>query len=128
MHVTEAKKLLRVKIPFIADNMDNSIRLTWGNIPNPAFILDSGGRVIYMAAWADPELVRPELIDLAGPVDRPTIVADLDVRKDYKFNLEPGDTTILSTVGRALAGGPGAQPGDARNQTTLCYASPALQP
>ena len=94
MHVTEAKKLLRVKIPFIADNMDNSIRLTWGNIPNPAFILDSGGRVIYMAAWADPELVRPELIDLAGPVDRPTIVADLDIRKDYKFNLEPGDTTI----------------------------------
>ncbi len=94
MHVAEAKNLLRVKIPFIADNMDNSIRLTWGNIPNPAFILDSEGRVVYMAAWADPELVRPELVNLVGPVNKPTTVADLDIKKDYKFNLEPGDVTV----------------------------------
>ena len=30
---------------------------------------------------------------------------------------------VLPTVGRAPAGGPGAQPGGVRNQSPLCYAS-----
>jgi|GEM_PF-2991516 len=49
---------------------------------------------MYMAARAESELVRPEIIKLAGPVDKPTTVADLDVKKDYKFNLDPGDMTV----------------------------------
>lgn len=94
MHIVEAKKVLRTKIPFVADNMDDSIKTTWGKIPNPAFIVDRQGRVLYMAAWADSELVRPEVVKLLGPVAKPTTVADVDVKKDYKFNLDPDDPTV----------------------------------
>ena len=43
------------------------------------------------------------------------------------FTMRSPVVTILPTVERAHAGGPGAQPGDAGNQSPLCYASPALQ-
>ena len=34
---------------------------------------------------------------------------------------------VLPTEGCAPAGGPGAPPGGAKDQSPLCYASPALQ-
>lgn len=94
LHVAESKKKFNVSIPYIADNMDNSVRLAYGDIPNPAFIFDREGRVVYMLAWADPELLRDVMAELAGPIEKPTQISDLDIRNDYRLRREQGDTTV----------------------------------
>lgn len=94
LHIAESKKQLKVKIPYIADNMNNELRLGYGDIPNPAFIFDHEGRVVYMLAWADPELLRNVMAELAGPVDEPTQPADLDINHDYRLRREQGDKTV----------------------------------
>lgn len=94
MQVAESKKLLRCQVPYIADNIDNSIRLTLGDIPNPLFVFDRAGRIVYMLAWADPELLRNVMAEIAGPLEHRTDVADLDINVDYILKTEPGDLTV----------------------------------
>ena len=42
---------------------------------------------------------------------------------EHAFHEGSPVVAVLPTIGRAPAGGPGAQPGGARNQSPLCYAS-----
>ena len=70
-------------------------------------------------SWVEHELMAiPVILDDFGAL----LAAVVDVLVTL-FIMRSPVVTILSTVKRAPAGGPGAQPGDARNQSPLWYAS-----
>ncbi|HIG31316.1 MAG TPA: hypothetical protein EYG57_13005 [Planctomycetes bacterium] len=77
MHIAEAKGKLKTRVPWIADNMDNELKAAMGNINNPAFLLRSGGEIVYLQSWSDGEGLRKELAEILGPVDPPTLAANL---------------------------------------------------
>ena len=54
-----------------------------------------------------------------------TQIAPVVVMLSTLFTRGSPVVAVLPTIGRAPAGGPGAQPGGARNQSPLCYASAA---
>jgi hypothetical protein len=39
----------------VIDEMDNSVRTTYGQLPNSAYIIDKSGKIVYKEAWAHPE-------------------------------------------------------------------------
>ncbi len=79
MHVAEAKRTLGSRIPWICDSMNNDLKHALGNRPNSEFIIDPQGKIIVSRDWSQPSELRAELTDLVGPVDTPTMVADLNL-------------------------------------------------
>jgi hypothetical protein len=80
MHIQEAKRTLGSEIPWIADSMDNDLKHALGNSPNSEFVIDPEGKVVIRRAWSRPELLRQDLEQLIGAVEKPTQIADLDLK------------------------------------------------
>ncbi len=53
----------------VIDEMDNAVRRTYGQLPNSAYIIDKGGKIIYKEAWAHPENWGAILDGLLGAQD-----------------------------------------------------------
>ncbi len=81
MHVKEAQRTLGSKITWIADSMSNDIKHALGNRENSEFVIDPDGKIVRMRSWSNPEQLRKDLTELVGPVENPTQIADLDMKK-----------------------------------------------
>jgi len=62
-----ARAELQSEIPWIIDNMDNTLQKTYGGMPNADFIIDSDGTLLMSNEWADPDKVKAFLEDRFGP-------------------------------------------------------------
>jgi len=81
MHVAEAKRTLGMEIPWIVDNMENTLKEVLSKrFSNAEIIVDAQGKVIEKRAWSRPEEIRKVLARLVGPVENPTRVEDLDLK------------------------------------------------
>ncbi len=66
---------------WICDSMDNDLKHALGDRPNSEFIIDPKGEIVVARQWSKPAQLREELEELVGKVDRPTTVADLNMRQ-----------------------------------------------
>ena len=80
MHITEARRTLGSEITWICDTMTNDLRHAIGNAPNSEFLLDPEGKIAGVRVWSDPGALRKDLEKLAGPVEKPTAVSDLNLK------------------------------------------------
>ncbi|QDT13844.1 EF-hand domain-containing protein [Planctomycetes bacterium K23_9] len=81
MHISEAKRTLGTKIPWVCDSMENDLKHALGDRPNSEFVIDQNGKVIIARSWSNPTQLRSDLEDLVGKVAQPTRVADLEMKK-----------------------------------------------
>ncbi|MEE9571285.1 MAG: hypothetical protein V3W02_06255 [Gammaproteobacteria bacterium] len=79
MHVEEAKRVLGTSFNWLADTMDNVFHDAMGKTPNSELVIDPDGVIVVARAWSDPEQLRRDMERLIGPVDHPTMIADLDL-------------------------------------------------
>lgn len=79
-HIKEAKKTLGSTIPWICDNMDNELKRALGSANNSEFVFDPEGKVVRLRDWSNPQLLRQDLEELVGKVDKPTRVTDLNIK------------------------------------------------
>ncbi|HRX83268.1 MAG TPA: hypothetical protein P5307_29585, partial [Pirellulaceae bacterium] len=81
LHVKEAERTLGSEIPWICDTMENDLKHGLGDAPNSEFIIDPDGKVAVRRSWSKPSDLRSDLEKLVGAVDKPTTVADLNMKK-----------------------------------------------
>ncbi|MDA1049887.1 MAG: hypothetical protein O3C40_05340 [Planctomycetota bacterium] len=84
LHVQEAERTLGSDIPWICDTMANDLKHALGDAPNSEFIIDPQGKVAVRRSWSKPAELRSDLETLVGAVDRPTTVADLNMKKSER--------------------------------------------
>ena len=89
LHVTEAKRQLGTKIPWIADSLKADLERGFGGSPNAEFVIDPKGKVIHKRFWSNPTLLRKELQKLVGKVAKPTTLADLNMPAPAKAKRAP---------------------------------------
>jgi len=46
---------LKIATKVVIDDMDNSVRETYGKLPNSAYFIEKGGKIHYKEAWARPD-------------------------------------------------------------------------
>ena len=81
MHVAEAKRTLGMEIPWIVDNMENTLKEVLSKrFSNAEMIIDAQGVVIGKRAWSRPEEIREALTRWVGPVGNPTQMEDLNLK------------------------------------------------
>lgn len=71
-HTQEAKKLLRTRIPWLCDGMDNSVATVLERGVNTLFIYTQDGVEKYAGNLSDMDRFRKILADTGGPIDSPT--------------------------------------------------------
>jgi hypothetical protein len=70
-----------LQIPFriLVDGMDDASRALFGDLPSPAFVIDSAGRVANKLPWSDPDRIAEILKGLDGSAQsRPSLPGGLD--------------------------------------------------
>lgn len=45
---------LSVATTIVIDGMDNAVRETYGGLPNSAYIIEKGGKIVHKEGWAAP--------------------------------------------------------------------------
>ena len=101
LHVKEAERTLGSTIPWICDTMENDLKHGLGDAPNSEFIIDPEGKVAVRRSWSNPTELRSDLEKLVGAVDKPTTVADLNMKK-----VEPPQAAKTGIVARVKMPGP----------------------
>ena len=79
-HVKEAQRTLGSGFTWICDGLDNSLKHAMGNAPNSEFVIDGDGRVVRKRSWSDAKALRKDLVELVGPVGKPTDPATLKLK------------------------------------------------
>jgi len=100
LHVSEAKRTLGSRIPWLCDGMSNDLAKALGGAPNAELLLDPEGRVLARRVWSDPDALRDDLERHVGKVERPTRVADLDMKT------QPPPATVAKGIVPRLDTGP----------------------
>ena len=80
MHVAEAKKQLGTRFQWICDTIENDLKHALGNAPNSEFLVDPTGKIVVSRPWSRPAELRQDLAKIFGKVDKPTTVADLNMK------------------------------------------------
>ncbi|MFK7788919.1 MAG: TlpA family protein disulfide reductase [Phycisphaeraceae bacterium] len=107
LHVAEAKKKLGTKVPWIADTLDDSLRIGLQSGSLSVYLISPKGEVVFGTDEIDEAGLRKALAKAAGPVDQPTSASDLDlprveraprpINKESETGVErPTTMTILS--------------------------------
>ena len=69
-HISFAQKLdharamverWRIKRTTLVDDLDGSVHRAYGLLPNMAYVITAGGRILYRADWTDPHTLRTAL-------------------------------------------------------------------
>ena len=60
---------LNIATLVVIDDMDNSVRKAYGELPNSAYMIQKGGGVFYKEAWARPDEWGPHLEKLVAEQD-----------------------------------------------------------
>ncbi|HUG68173.1 MAG TPA: hypothetical protein VMM76_10505 [Pirellulaceae bacterium] len=101
LHIKEAERKLGSEIPWICDTMENDLKHGLGDAPNSEFIIDPQGKVAVRRAWSNPAELRRDLERFVGAVDKPTTLADLNIKP-----LEPPAVAKTGIVPRVTLPGP----------------------
>lgn len=81
MHVKEAEQQLGSKVTWLCDGMDNATKHALGDRQNSEFVIDPEGKLVRIRAWSDPSQLRADLVELVGPVAKPTTIQDLGLKE-----------------------------------------------
>ncbi|VGO23403.1 TlpA family protein disulfide reductase [Pontiella sulfatireligans] len=84
LQLAEARKKLGTKAPWIADTIDDSIRIGLRSGSNSIYLIDPDGKIVWAAPKMDADGLRTALAKAAGPVAKPTKVSDLDLAQVEK--------------------------------------------
>lgn len=66
-YVRLASAELQLDIPWIIDDMDNTLQKTYGGMPNMEFVIDRDGTLLASWDWAKPEELKRLLEERLGP-------------------------------------------------------------
>jgi hypothetical protein len=66
-YVRLANAELQIELPWIIDDMENTMQKTYGRMPNPEFVIDSDGKVLISREWANPTKLKEFLEERIGP-------------------------------------------------------------
>ena len=66
-YVRLANAELQIELPWIIDDMENTMQKTYGRMPNPEFVIDSNGKVLISREWANPTKLKEFLEERIGP-------------------------------------------------------------
>jgi len=61
---------LTVATTIVIDGIDNAVRETYGGLPNSAYIIEKGGKILHKEGWAAPDGWDEILDKLLGGVSR----------------------------------------------------------
>lgn len=75
-----ATKRLGTTVPMVSDSLDGKIVKALNSAPNAEFVIDAEGKIVYRKFWHDPAALRTFLEETVGKVDKPTKVADLNMK------------------------------------------------
>jgi hypothetical protein len=75
-----AKQRLGTTVPIVSDSLDGKIVKALNSAPNAEFVIDAEGKIVYRKFWHDPAALRTFLEEKVGKVDKPTQVADLNMK------------------------------------------------
>jgi len=81
LQLAEARKKLGTKVPWIADTMDDNIRIGLRSGSWSVYLISPRGEVVYASGRIDPQGLRAALSKAVGPVQHPTQVSDLHLPK-----------------------------------------------
>jgi hypothetical protein len=107
LQLEEARIKLGTKVPWIADTLDDSIRLGLQSGPNSLYLISPNGEILAASSRIEGNTLREALAKYVGPVKHPTNPGELDlprvsrqaqaVNEDSKLGVErPAGMTILS--------------------------------
>ena len=107
LHVAAAKKKLGTRVPWIADTLDDSLRIGLKAGSHSVYLVSPEGQIIFGSDEIDGDALRTALTRAVGPVDTPTLARDLDlprvpraprqVNEDSELGVErPAGMTIVS--------------------------------
>lgn len=77
LHISRAKEELGTSIPWLADTMEDALRLALKSGPNSEYLIDPGGKIIYSSQWSDAGALRAALAKVMGSVESPTATSSL---------------------------------------------------
>lgn len=89
--IEHAKDLLKTKIPWLADTMDNEMKEYCVMAPNAQFVFDSEGKILHRASWGRGSSMREWLSNLVGPSDKVTTVEELNLPQFGSQRTNPAD-------------------------------------
>lgn len=76
-HVAEAKRMFQTEIPWLCDDMEDTVRRFFGRAPNSEFVMDADGKILRKRFWSHPGELRTYLAELVGKSETTTTVDDL---------------------------------------------------
>lgn len=98
------KARLGTTVPIVSDSLDSAIVDALKSAPNAEFVVDKDGKMIYRKFWHDPQALRTFLEKRVGKVDKPTKVADLNMKLVFPEQGAPrGLVEPLQLPGRMTA-------------------------
>jgi hypothetical protein len=86
LQLDEARKKLGTQAPWIADTLDDALRIGLKSGSNSIYLIDPKGAIIWAAAKMEESGLRDALSKAVGPVAHPTQVSDLNLPKVKKQN------------------------------------------
>ena len=92
--IDHAEDLLKTSIPWLADTMDNEMKLHFGMTPNSQFVFDQDGTILHRASWGRGSSMREWLTELVGPSQNITTVAELDMPSFGSQRTNPNSVLI----------------------------------
>lgn len=109
LQLAEARKKLGTKVPWIADTMDDDIRIGLRSGSWSVYLISPEGNVVYASGRIDRQALRSALAKVAGPVAMPTKTSELHLpriarpakllNKDSELGVaRPEGLTILRIV------------------------------
>jgi hypothetical protein len=69
-HARAMAQRFGIKRPMLVDDLDGPVHTAYGRLPNMTYILTTGGRIAYRAAWTDPRTIRIALEQLTFERDQ----------------------------------------------------------
>ena len=110
--IDHAKELLKTKIPWLADTMDNEMKQHFAMTPNSQFVFDQDGKILHRSSWGRGSSLRKTLEELVGPSEKITTVAEMNLPKFGSQRKNPNDMLVerksldgIATPLKVAAGG-----------------------
>jgi hypothetical protein len=79
LQLKEAREKLGTKVPWIADTLDDSMRIGLNSGPNSLYLISPDGEIITASDRIEGNNFRQVLNKLVGPVESPTSLGDMDL-------------------------------------------------
>ena len=76
---------------WLCDGMGNDAKHALADRPNSEFVIDPKGVIVRALMWSDPEQLRSDLAELAGAVENPIQIADLNTKRASPPKVAPSD-------------------------------------